>query len=297
VAPQAAPPAAGYGTTTPQAPPAAGYGTTPPPSYQPPPPVYPATPPPPAHKLSGAVIAGIIALVVLIAGGVTAAFVLTGGSSKSAASTGTDLGNGNLGNNPTPGPTPTAQPTTAPTEQPTTQPTTAPTEQPTSGPTPGPSPQPTPVDNGGGGIDLGSGVSVTPAAGWQVAKQTSNRVVLISGDGNYLFDTTVGQVQSGDISQVITSDIQNWAQGAQDLKVGQSSGVQQIQGNHFSQMIAVPYEVVLSGQQGTITLYGTFIELMDPQSRLAAFVVFGGGDQNPSQDALNGAKEMLNSMA
>jgi hypothetical protein len=80
-----------------------------------------------------------------------------------------------------PAPT-TDQPSPGPTEQPTTRPT---TEQPTDDP----QPSPTQGNPGGSAVDLGKGVSLTPASGWEVQK-TGNGVAQLS-NGQAVF---LGQV-------------------------------------------------------------------------------------------------------
>jgi hypothetical protein len=63
-----------------------------------------------------------------------------------------------------------------------------PTEQPTPQPTGQPTPEPTPTQSQhptGGSIDLGNGVELTPAGGWQV-KKTGKNVAQLS-DGKSLF--------------------------------------------------------------------------------------------------------------
>ena len=76
---------------------------------------------------------------------------------------------------------------------PTDQPTPGPTDQPTAQPSPGPTsddPQPTPTQgNPGSAVDLGKGISLTPAAGWEVQK-TGNGVAQLS-NGQAVF---LGQV-------------------------------------------------------------------------------------------------------
>jgi hypothetical protein len=70
--------------------------------------------------------------------------------------------------------TPTAEPTTEPTTEPTDEPSSAPSNssQPTDQPTTAP---------GGDAIDLGSGVKLTPASGWQVKSQKSGAAQLNNG--------------------------------------------------------------------------------------------------------------------
>jgi hypothetical protein len=75
-----------------------------------------------------------------------------------------------------------------PTEQPTEQPTDEPTEEPSDNPTteePTPGPTETSEPPSGNAIDLGNGITLTPADGWQV-KKTGKGVAQLS-DGKNIF--------------------------------------------------------------------------------------------------------------
>jgi len=66
----------------------------------------------------------------------------------------------------------------------------APTEQPTEQPTPTTSPQPTPTEKTqpptGGAIDIGNGIQLTPASGWEVKKTGKNVAQLSDGKSVFL---------------------------------------------------------------------------------------------------------------
>jgi hypothetical protein len=112
------------------------------------PPQGPAGPPPqgapPAKKKSPFLLIGIVVAAVLLLAAIGGIILVLNRGDKTPGST----------------ITPTSQPTTQPTGQPTEQPTgqsTEPTEQPTSQPS-------------GQSIDLGGGISLTPADGYQTEK-------------------------------------------------------------------------------------------------------------------------------
>jgi hypothetical protein len=96
---------------------------------------------------------------------------------------------------------PPAPPTVAPTTSaPTTTPTTAPT---TSAPTTAPT---TDTSAPAGAIDIGQGMSVTPAAGWTVHEQTSDGVVLRDGQGRVMALAAVSTTDpQAAVQQVITN--------------------------------------------------------------------------------------------
>jgi hypothetical protein len=125
----------------------------------------------PAKKSAGLIIGIVVAAVVLLAaiGGIIMVLNRDSGGQPPVSITPSD---------PVP---PTDQPTPGPTDQPTTQPS---TEQPTD------SPQPTPTQGTqSGSVDLGKGISLTPASGWEVQK-TGNGVAQLS-NGQSVF---LGQV-------------------------------------------------------------------------------------------------------
>lgn len=73
---------------------------------------------------------------------------------------------------------------------PTAQPTPRPSDPPTSSSTPTDGPEPTPSDTGsppaGDALDLGSGISLTPAGGWQVQKSEKGIAQLSNGRSVFL---------------------------------------------------------------------------------------------------------------
>jgi hypothetical protein len=125
----------------------------------------------PAKKSPGLIIGIVVAAVVLLAaiGGIIMVLNRDSGDQPPPVSI-----------TPSQSPPPTDQPTPGPTDQPTTQPTGQPTDE----------PQPTPTQgNPGAAVDLGKGISLTPASGWEVQK-TGNGVAQLS-NGQAVF---LGQV-------------------------------------------------------------------------------------------------------
>jgi hypothetical protein len=134
--------------------------------YQPPPPAGGSPGGPSPRKSTGLIIGIVVAGVVLLVavGGILMA--LSGGGDEPVSTI-----------TPSAPTTPTAEPTT----QPTTEPTTEPTTKPSGGPsTTAPTDKPTQAP-GGGAIDLGNGVKLTPAAGWQVRSEQKGAAQLANG--------------------------------------------------------------------------------------------------------------------
>jgi hypothetical protein len=127
----------------------------------------------PAKKSAGLIIGIVVAAVVLLAaiGGIIMVLNRDSGSQPPPVSI-----------TPTEPVPPTDQPTTGPTDQPTAQPSEQPTDE----------PQPTSTGSqppAGDAVDLGKGISLSPASGWEVRK-TGNGVAQLS-NGQSVF---LGQV-------------------------------------------------------------------------------------------------------
>jgi flagellar basal body-associated protein FliL len=146
----------------------------------------PPTPPRQPGKKSPALIIGIVvaAVVVLAAvGGIIIA--LTRGSAEPVTTVSPSA--------------PTTEPTADPTTEPTTEPTSSPTEpspttepsQPTQAPTREPTQAPTPPN----AVNLGSGVSLTPASGYTVRSQKKGAAQL--SNGREVFVGVAAQLEAG----------------------------------------------------------------------------------------------------
>jgi hypothetical protein len=264
-----------------------GYGP-PPGGFTPPAPPSFATPPPPSqHRLSGKIIAAIVAGVVIVAAGVGAAFAFSGGSGKTAAPA--------VSTSPAPKPSPTSH---APSSQPTTQPSSQPTTSapPSSPPTTSapPSPQPAPSHTGGGAITVAGPVAVTPAPGWSTIKHGSNYVVL-GGKGTILL-VTVGRGQTRDVTQNLIDDIENFTKGTTGLRLGQAAPASRINGRNFNELRDVAFQYSVTTQQGTVTVHGLFVEFLNTSNGLSAFCVYSGQSTSALQANLHDALGMIASI-
>ena len=243
----------------------------PPPGFPPPPPppgnglpapIYPGTPERVGHRLGTGAIAALITAVVIIAGGATAAIALTG--------------------NPTPHTLPVASPTNpggllGPSSQPPVSPPAAspPAPQPAASP-PAPQPAASPpapqAAASGSGVAIADGISATPPTGWTIDKQGTGYVVLLSGDQKAQILIAVGKVQSKDIGQVLSADVQSASKGLTGVRVGQAGQPAAIQGQNFQEELVVSYQATASTQQGTTPIFGAFGELLNTSTGEAAFI-------------------------
>ncbi|BDE12588.1 MULTISPECIES: hypothetical protein [Mycobacterium] len=128
--------------------------------------------------------------------------------------------------------------------------------------------------SGAPAVDLGDGISLTPAPNWTVVRHENNSVVLVNGAHNAGVGATVGKVNSTDIAQVLADDIRQYVQGTglTNLKLSNSSLSQQLNGGgHFQQWLSYGWIADFATQQGTKRVWGVFIELLNPSDGEAAF--------------------------
>ena len=210
-------------------PPPGGYPPQPPGGYEPQRAAgTPGTPGVPAKKSPVMIIAIVAAAIVLLAavGGII--MVLTRGGEEQPDVTIT--------------PSQPVPPTEQPTPEPTGQPTTA-------------EPQPSPTQSQpptGGAIDLGNGIELKPAAGWQV-KKTGENVAQLSDGKSVFLGQSLQITQSTNPGQLCDAWHKNVAEGtsngqfqdSKDINVGTSS----------LKAATCVAEVTVSGGQGTTKLY------------------------------------------
>lgn len=131
-----------------------------------------------------------------------------------------------------------------PTEQPTPSPTTGPT-------TSGPQPTPTETTPTGDAVDLGNGIALAPAAGWETQK-TGKGVAQLS-DGKSVF---LGQVIAADPStnpgQLCTAWHQKVAEGSTNGKFGDPKNADL--GTTKLKAATCNAQVTVSNGQGTATI-------------------------------------------
>jgi hypothetical protein len=320
VPPPYGPPSGGAANPPPYGPPSGGAATPP---YAPvagaPPYGPPGGPPPggppygggygppggfprgPHTHLSSGVIAAIV-MVVVVAGGLviylsfshkTSTVACTSHLSTSSAgcSPGTTAPTtAPVGSTTTTGPVPTTTPTTSPT------PTTGGPTPTTGSPTPttgGPSPTPGP----GGTVSFGSGINLTVASGWSVAKN-GNPVLLGHSNPGAAFLCQVTQTTDTSIDQVIQTDLNSLGSQIQDLTLPSSNlSVQSLSGGtHFQQAVTTAFTGTLSSDSGTESVTGEIYILFSPSSKVQADAAAFAGSSANFQAVSQSALSMINSM-
>jgi len=133
-----------------------------------------------------------------------------------------------------------------PTEQPTTEPTGQPTTQ---------EPQPTPTETSqpptGGTINLGNGIELTPANGWEV-KKTGENVAQLSDGKNVFLGQSLQISQSTNPSQLCDAWHRNVAEGTSNGKFQDPKDAEV--GTTRLKAATCVAQVTVSGGQGTTKL-------------------------------------------
>jgi hypothetical protein len=235
------------------------------------------------HRLSARSIAAIIAVILLVAAGVTAPIVFSGNETH-----------------PTPPPAPTGgHLSTAATAQLGG----AARGRETLGPIVLAAkmfPQASGPLSAGSSVEVGGGITLTPAAGWSVESTGKNAVLLINGASTAEFFVTVGKASSTDIAQELSNDIANYTKSSSsvlsNVQVTNKGQPTSVQSSHFQQELGAGYSGSLQTQQGTISVVGVFLELLNTSNGGSAFVDVHAVNKNALQPAAKDGDSMVNSM-
>jgi hypothetical protein len=218
------------------------------------------------HRLHGAVVAAMIAVVVIVAAGVTATVIFSGPSTQPKP--------------PKPGPGGIVPTTHAVASIHLTS-------------------TKTPLAAGGAStVDFGNGVVLTLASGWSIANQGPRYANLVKDHQSVGMDASAGTANTPDIGQeatlLISQDIK--ARGLINVQQEPQAQVQAVQGNNFQQALPINYTANLQNNQGTMPVYGTWIQLFNPSAQRAAFLDFYAISGDAFQASLPDVKSMLASM-
>jgi len=150
-------------------------------------------------------------------------------------------------------------------------------------------------------IDFGNGTSVTPALGWTIQNQDANQVTLVNGSGSWSVPTQmivqVKDADSTDIQQALLADIQaansNYKGGLQGVMPDPPTT---LQGSNFQQKMSSHYMANLITQWGTTVVYGVVTELLNPSTRLSAFINLYSNQSDALRAAEPDADAMISSM-
>jgi hypothetical protein len=148
-------------------------------------------------------------------------------------------------------------------------------------------------------IDLGSGISVTPAPGWTMDTQKPNAVLLFNADSTASFLVAVGAANEGDVVAQLQDDTNLLTTGPDAaLTNAQLTTVttNHLQSKAFQQEASMGYTATVSSQQGTSTVSGVFVELLNTATGESAFVDFKAVSDDVGKKYAPDADTMINSM-
>jgi hypothetical protein len=146
-------------------------------------------------------------------------------------------------------------------------------------------------------ITLGPGITLTPAAGWQIDRPGDNVAELHSPDGNAVLDVTVGTGDAKDAAAELNNDVQQLPQNSDLSNVKTAKCSTSTLGNRqFQQLSGCGFTADLASDQGTFQVQGMLAEYMNPTSGMGAFIVFFAQHQAAYEAARQDVVAMLASM-
>ncbi len=249
-----------------------------PPPHTPAPLHFPASKGRVGHRLRPVVIAAIIGVVILIAAAVTVAIVLTGTTNQPK---------------PLPPMLPSSQAAMA-----------APAESGISGqPDPPGKLARTPTTaqvilTAADPIDIGQGISITPAPGWTLENRGPNWVMLRNADSSAEIYAAVKPAGGTDVVTVLRADIDQLSDPSSGGLVNPvlfEPTTKTVQSAKFQQAAFIDYFADVLTEQGAITVSGAFSELLNTSNQQSAFIDFRRTADAPDQ-ASGDAGTMIQSM-
>ncbi len=216
------------------------------------------------HRLRPVAIAAIIAVVVLIAAAITAAIVIIGTAKRAKL--------------------PPALPNS---------------HAAMAGPAQSGSRRPATVElTAADPIEIGHGITITPAQGWTLAEHGADSVLLHNANSSAQMYVTLKQAGETDVVALLQADINNLLNtssgGLVDVGLGKPD-TKTLQSTNFQQAASINYIAEVSTQQGGITVMGAFSELLNTSNRLSAFIDYRQTGDAPDQSSVDDGS-MIQSM-
>ncbi|WP_232022007.1 hypothetical protein [Mycobacterium basiliense] len=151
----------------------------------------------------------------------------------------------------------------------------------------------------GDAIDIGAGISVTPAPGWSIGDQGPGWVTLHNTYSTAEMEIRVKPANGTDAVALLQADIDQLATvsatGLTNVHDMGAPDADTLQGGRFQQEASINYSADGSSRMGDIPVIGAFYELLSTSSHQSAFIVFTqNGDSSTHSD--NDAAMMINSM-
>jgi hypothetical protein len=148
-------------------------------------------------------------------------------------------------------------------------------------------------------IDLGSGTSLTPAPGWTTDTKKPNAALLFNADSSASLLVEVGPANEGDVVAQLQDDTNELTTGPNadltNARVTKATTIP-LQSKVFQQEASMGYTATMSLQQGTLTVSGVFVELLNTATGESAFVDFRAVSDDVAKKYAPDADAMISSM-
>jgi hypothetical protein len=150
-----------------------------------------------------------------------------------------------------------------------------------------------------GGIELGPGISVTPAPGWTVGNEGPGWVTLHNFFSTAEMEIKIKPSNGTDPVAVLQGDINNLSNvsttGLTNVRdLGAPTPIP-LQAGNFQQQATISYSADGTTVTGPAPVQGWFVELLNPSTHQSAFVVFAQNGDAPVK-ADGDAQAMLDSL-
>lgn len=149
------------------------------------------------------------------------------------------------------------------------------------------------------GIELASGISVTPAPGWTVGNQGPGWVTLHNAFSTAEMEIKVEPSNGTDPVAVLQDDISRLSNvsttGLTNVRDLSAPTTTPLQSGNFQQQASIDYSADGTSRMGPIPVVGWFIELLNTSTHQSAFVVFAQNGDAPTR-ADGEAQAMIDSM-
>jgi hypothetical protein len=147
-------------------------------------------------------------------------------------------------------------------------------------------------------VMIGDGISITPAENWWVYRQGDDMALLANGDNSATLMVALDKVKSHDVVDALVNIVNRFNSADSPIRNVQLAGLTKdtLRSNNFQDVAAIAYSADLSTQQGTIPVYGVFMELLNTSTGESAFLDLSATNMNAGKAAAEDVDSMMASM-
>ncbi len=139
-------------------------------------------------------------------------------------------------------------------------------------------------------------VSITPAPNWMAVAQDNGSVILNNDDDTAYMLVVVQRTSAQNVTQVLPGFIQSATKSLTNVAVEKASTPEQLSSSHFQQEQLARFSGDLTTHQGTSTLYGIAVALLNTSTGEAALIDLFTTGSDLRDANWPDAKTMINSM-